>query len=274
MKYCVRWLLVFGVLANLMVPTATALPIPVKVGEYNFEPFVDGNLGITPAFLTVLNGYQSEYEFEFVRMPARRRFGLLKGGHVDAVFFEMPKWGWTEQGIEIETTRPVLHGKELYVARRDNLKGQQVFTLNPTRKVALVESFHYAFADFNSDQNHINSLVKAQFLRKQSDILKSVQRGFTDVGLMSNIFLNWETKRNPKLRDIFIVGPEIDHEYKLPMIVRKNGPIAANALSEILDRMYADGTLTAFFGGFGLADLVIYDQTPEPATPENPAVGD
>lgn len=236
-----------------------AAPIKVRVGEYNFEPFVEGNLGITPAFLTILNSYQGEYLFEFVNMPALRRYEMMERGNIDAIFFEMPVWGWTERNIPFEVTQPILKGQELLVARSNNPKGDDLFTLSPERKVALVHGYHYGFANFRDDHDTINRYVDGTFLQQQKQIMQYVLRGAADVGMMSNIFLQWEIKRKPELRHLLMVSPKVDHEYKLPMMLRSGGPISAESLTLIIAKMAKSGTLKSFFDVFGVGDLVIFD---------------
>ncbi len=239
--------------------SVSAEPVTVKVGEYNFEPFVEGDLGITPAFLTILNGYQNQYRFEFVRVPARRRYGMLQSRQIDAVFFEMPVWGWESLSDSIEVTPPLLRGEELYVTQADNPLGDAVFALTPERQVALAQGYHYAFADFDANPSAIGQLVDPQFLSRQKHILDYVRQGRVDVGLMSNIFLRWEIKRQPELASELRVAPKIDHEYRLPIILRAGGPISSEEMTSLLSRMLDDGTLKSFFGSFGLVDLVIFD---------------
>lgn len=237
--------------------SASVSPTVVKVGGYPFEPFVADGLGITPAFLTLLNGHTTEFRFEFVAIPSQRRYELLQRGVVDAIFFEMPLWGWEEQNLEIDVTAPVLRGQELFVARRDNPQGQGVFALSPDRKIALTLGYHYAFAGYKADQAFIRGKVDAVFGEKISHALRYLQAGSVDLAVMSDIFLYHEFLRNPSLRGQFIVGPKPDHEYALPLMARKNGPVSAKELDGLLSRVRADGSLQAFFSGFGLSDLVI-----------------
>lgn len=248
-----------GLIMVMLEGISLAAPIKVRVGEYDFEPFVEGGLGITPAFLTILNSYQNEYLFEFVHIPARRRYEMMERGQIDAVFFEMPVWGWLEHQVPFEVTPPILKGQELFVARKNNPRGADVFKLSTERKVALVHGYHYGFVGFDDNHDTINSFVTGTFLQQQKQIMQYVLKGAADIGMMSNIFLQWEIKKQPELRDLLMVAPKADHEYKLPMIVRSGGPISADSLTQVIARMAEGGTLKAFFDVFGVGDLVIFD---------------
>lgn len=230
----------------------------VTVGGYPFEPFVEGDAGITPAFIALLNERQSDYEFRFLPVPARRRYELLDRAVIDAVFFEMPAWGWRETHADrIEVTAPILRGAELFVALEGSPLGDQLFELSPHRSVALTLGYHYAFADFNADQAHIRSLVTATFAERVSQTLRYLETGTVEVGVLSNIFLLREFQRRPALKGRLKVADHIDHEYALPLMVRRGGPVPRDTLAAMLRAMTADGSLKAFFKGYGLEDIVI-----------------
>ena len=232
----------------------------MKVGGYPFEPFVENELGITPAFLTMLNGRQSKVRFQFIAIPAQRRYELMGRGVIDAVFFEMPVWGWRDVAVEIDVSMPLLRGREMFVAMSNNPGGNSLFDLSPASKVALTLGYHYAFTDFRSDQAYIRTKVDAVFAEKLSATLRYLQSGAVDVGVMSNIFLFHEFQRRPALRSQLLLSQKIDHEYALPIIMRKGAAISAAELNTILAQAISDGSLPAFFAGFGLGNMVILSE--------------
>lgn len=232
-------------------------PVTVRVGGYPFEPFVENGLGVTPAFLTLLNGLQADMQFEFVQIPAQRRYELLRRGTVDAIFFEMPVWGWQDYAEHVEITEPILRGTEVFVALRETSEGKEVFRLAPDRKIALTLGYHYAFADFNADQSYIRTKVDAVFAERISQTLRYLRSGAVDVAVMSDLFLYREYQRTPALQGQLFIGPKPDHDYALPLLVRSGGPVSANDLDTLMEKMRVDGSLTAFFGGFGLDGVVI-----------------
>ena len=238
----------------------TPSPVVVKVGGYPFEPFVEEQLGVTPAFLTMLNGRQSKVRFEFMAIPAQRRYELMARGVIDAVFFEMPVWGWQDFADQIDVSKPILKGREMFVALAENPEGASLFALAPRSKVALTLGYHYAFTDFRSDQSFIRTKVDAVFAEKLSDTLRYLQSGVVDVGVMSDIFLYHEFQRQPGLRGKLLLSKKIDHEYALPLIVRRGGAISAKDLDAIIEQAIADGSLQAFFAGFGLSDTLMVPQ--------------
>jgi polar amino acid transport system substrate-binding protein len=241
------------------IPTQRrAKPIHVKVGGYEFEPFVEGDLGVVPAFLTLLNGHQSKYRFDFASMPAQRRYEQLRSGAIDAVFFENPRWGWNRDKSLIEVTAPLMRAFGSFYALKNNPLGMAVFAEPAKRKIGMTLGYHYAFLNYNSDQAYIRSRFDAVFAKSQRISLQLLMMGKTEVALFSDIFLAREFARNPGLRATIISAPEKDQTYDMPLIVRKDGPISVAELTRILDQLVACDCLSAFFKAYGIADQLIY----------------
>ena len=227
--------------------------VMVKVGGYPFEPFVEQDGGITPAFLDALNARQSAYHFEFVSIPAQRRYELLRRGVIDAVFFEMPRWGWQPLEAVIDVTHPVLRGAEVYIALNQKSEGSDLFRLSPAKKVALTLGYHYAFADFNADQAYIHSKVDAVFSESMAQTLRYLTSGAVEIALVSDLFLRREFSRKPDLQYQLVQRPLPDQEYELSTILRKDGPITSQAL----DKVFASMDAKTFFKTYGLDGLVM-----------------
>ncbi len=243
--------------AGVRVTDEAATAVVVKVGGYPFEPFVDGDDGVTPAFLGELNQRQSAFRFEFIPVPSQRRYELLRRGVVDAFFFEMPVWGWQAMAEDITTTRALLRGTEVFVVRRQDRLQEDIFRLSPERKVALTLGYHYAFADFRADQTYIGTKVDAVFGENIGQTLRYLRSGAADLAVLSDIFLYREFVRNPSLKEQLTLGPDPDQTYALPLLVRNAAPLSAAELDAILAAMHADGSLQAFFARFGLAGLLM-----------------
>jgi len=244
------------VLGSPVTSQEASQKITVKVGGYDFEPFVEKEHGITPAFLTLLNELQDEYQFEFVHIPARRRYSTLTEGHIDAIFFEMPRWGWEDIRDQIEITKPLLRAKEAFYARADHPAGAEVFASLEDRKLALTLGFHYAFVDFNSDQAYIRERFNASFAPTQRVALRLTLAGSTDLVIMSDIFLYREYARNPALKNQLIRSPHADQSYALPLMVRKSGPVSVDYLEALVDTARKKGVLADFFKGYAIDRLM------------------
>ena len=231
--------------------------VTVRVGGYPFEPFVADGHGITAQFLELLNKSQEDIHFELVSIPSQRRYELMRREVIDAVFFEMPVWGWQDYEAEIEVSTPIMRGTEIYVARREEGGEEAMFKLSPERKVAVTLGYHYAFADFSADQNYIRSKVDAVFAEKVSQTLRYLRSGAVDLAVMSDIFLLSQYQKTPQLKAELAIGPVPDHNYSLPVIVHRNAPVSARQIDALVTQLRQSGELEQFFEQFGIESLLL-----------------
>lgn len=236
----------------------------VIVGGYEFEPFVEADGGIAPAFIALLNAHQKKYQFEFLSIPAQRRYDLMQRGAIDALFFEMPRWGWQEMESQIETTRPILLAAEAFYAFKSRAQNGDVFTNLSSRKLALTLGYHYAFVDFNADQDYIRSRYDAVFANSQREGLRRLVAGSVDLAIMSDVFLHREFVRDPALKGQMVRAPKVDQLYMLPLMARKGGPVSAAELENMLGQLKDCACLKPFFASYGIADMLIYQGPAKP----------
>ncbi len=221
-------------------------PVSVRVGGYQFEPFVEGTGGLSVALARFLSEQQTSYQFEFIEIPARRRYDLLTSGKIDMVFFELPLWGWNGYADEIVTSSPLVRGYEVFVARRDHPLGQEVFTALHKRKIALTFGYHYAFVGLSSDPDAIRANYDVVFAQEQLHALRHLMGGNVDLAVVNDMFLAQQIKDTPALQDTLRVGERVDQRYELPILLRRNAPISVSELNAILAQVKTDGRLRAF----------------------------
>jgi len=230
----------------------------VTVAGYVFEPFVTETEALTPDLVTLLNESQTGYHFNFIRIPAQRRYRMMAEGRVDAVFFEMPRWGWQADGVAFETTPVLMRDAEIFMARRDKALAPGFFENIHERSIAAVRGFHYRFAGFDSDTATMRRKFNLQFVENQPTVLRLVEQGTVEVGIMARSFLIGEMLMRPELLNNVIVSPDADQVFRLPVIVRKDGAISAAALTSLLQALHDDGRLPHFFAERGLGPLYVW----------------
>lgn len=230
----------------------------VVVGGYQFEPFVEGDYGVSPNFAALLNENQTEFLFEFMHIPAKRRYEQLVDGKVDMLFFEMPVWGWAKVASHVDTSPPILSGREVLVSRASHQLGEAVFRDLTERRIAVTFGYHYAFLGFNTESETIRARYEVVFANQQRFTLRHMLMGNADIAIVNDIFLRQAISTDPGLADRVMVAPFADQNYELPILLRKGGPVSAEALSSLLTTMNAKGILKSFFEREGLGDFFIY----------------
>ncbi|WP_262689936.1 substrate-binding periplasmic protein [Kordiimonas aestuarii] len=256
LRHGMQFLAVFVIIAYANgLSLADDKPTRVQVGGYQFEPFVEGQGGLSVAFARFLNERQNSYIFDFVEIPARRRYELLTSGRIDMIFFEMPLWGWTDVAAEIETTIPLIRGREVFVSRVDHPLRQQVFDELQKRKIAVTFGYHYAFSGFESDPDDMREKFDLVFSQSQRHTLRHVLAGNADIAVVNDAFLARELKTNAGLTDKILMADRVDQRYELPLLLRRDSPVELKALNNILAKVISDGSFNTFMASQGLASF-------------------
>ncbi len=71
--------------------------------------------------------------------------------------------------------------RELFVAKSEELRGQQYFEQLQGKQLALYRGYHYGFAGFNSDPEFLSSTFNANLGHSHDSNLLMVMRGRADV---------------------------------------------------------------------------------------------
>ncbi|WCL55173.1 hypothetical protein [Gimibacter soli] len=237
---------------------APPAPIPVVVAGYEFEPYVTASGGLTPDLVAFLNEAQATYRFEFLVIPAQRRYRMMETGKVDVLFFEMPRWGWAESGVAVEATPVLMNDAEIFVARREQASNPGFFETIAHHRIAAVRGFHYRFAGFEADSATLTSKFDLQLVDSQPAVMRLVEGGMAEVGIVARSFLIGEMLQRPALLNAILVSPEVDQIFRLPALTRKDGPISAEALTALLQQLHDDGRLPHFFATRGLGPLYVW----------------
>ncbi|NVJ97211.1 MAG: ABC transporter substrate-binding protein [Alphaproteobacteria bacterium] len=239
----------FGLPASKAVNADQMLDrIPVIVGGYRFEPYVDESGGVARKFIQLLNDHQSTYAFQFMEMPARRRYDLMREGRIDALLFEMMVWGWQDMADQVSVTKPLLTGSELFIALKPiNGPTEHLFEGISTKRLALTLGYHYGFADFNADPDHLKARFDVVFSEFQRFSLRHVLAGTADLAVVNDAFLERENRRDIGLSHQVVASPKPDQCYQLPVMLRAGGPINLAEMTALLDALKTSGALRGFF---------------------------
>lgn len=236
-------------------------PVTVRVGGYEFPPFVDASLpqsGATPALVSALNSLDTDYGFHFVLTSPNRRYSDFVRGRFDVIFMEMPRWGWQARGIDFEATAPLLRDHEYYVAAADRAEDRDPFANLQDKRIAGFIGYHYGFAGFNADPAYLRRNYDIRLNTSHRGNIQELLAGRVDIAVVPGAFLEMYFQANPDHRDRLIVSDKSDQEYRLRALLRPDGPITSRELSELLRRLDRAGRIEAVLAPFGLADQWIF----------------
>ena len=228
----------------------------IRVGAAHFPPYVvkadlHESSGLLPELLEALNLEQDEYQFIMLPTAIVRRFGDLQRGRIDMAIFENPAWGW--QGIPADVVDMGLEDAELFVARREALRGQEYFEQLVGKRLALFRGYHYGFANFNSDPEYLSQTFNANLGHSHDSNLLMVLRGRADIALVTRSNLYDFMRRNPEKVGELLISQRIDQVYRHHALIRQGAPISAATFVELLERLRQKGELARIFDPYQIA---------------------
>lgn len=245
----------WALLLCLIPSWLAAAPVEVRVGAYHFPPYVErpeqgGVDDLLGQLLHALNGAQDRYLFRLVPTSATRRYRDFAQGRFDLIFFESPAWGW--QGIPFESLDLHLEDEEIFVAARVPGRGQRYFEHLAGKRLALYQGYHYAFADFNPDQDYLVSNYNAVLTYSHESNLLMVTRQRVEIALVPRSLLAGFAQRHPEHARRLMASARADQIYRHHALLRPDTPVAVEALHALLRQLRAEGELARIFEPSGV----------------------
>ena len=226
-------------------------PAVIKVGAYEFPPYVDETGGgVTRDLLDLFNAAQPELRFELVRTAPQRRYDDLKQGRFDMIAFECRNWGW--QGRPVEASRPFLRDAEVFIARAAPGVDQRYFDDLSGKSILGRLGFHYAFAGFEADPKILEQRFRTRVTVTHEGNVRSVVAGRADLAIVTRSFLTRFLQREPELARQLVVSERTDQIYEHTILTRRGGAVATAWLDSLLDRLAADGRLEMLWRRSGI----------------------
>ncbi|MBS7661170.1 transporter substrate-binding domain-containing protein [Pseudomonas lalucatii] len=223
----------------------------VNVAGVHFPPYVikpeqPSASGLLLELLAALNAAQDDYRFVMVPSSLPRRFRDFQQGRIDLAIFENPAWGW--QRIPHEAVDMGLEDAEVFVARLEAGRDQSYFDALEGKRLALYNGYHYAFADFNSDPEFLQTRFNATLTYSHDSNLLMVLRRRADIALVTRSYIGDFLERNRGYAGRLLVSDRIDQRYKHYVLVRPQAPISAERFAGLLEQLRHVGQLAEIFG--------------------------
>jgi polar amino acid transport system substrate-binding protein len=250
MKKAVACLL--AVLIGLSAVPASAQQV-VKVGGYDFPPFVDrtpGGTSLTLELIAALNAFQKKYTFVFVDTSSKRRFIYFDEKKYDLIFFEAIDWGW--QGRDVEATDVILQGGAVYITRADKNKDQSYFDDFKGKSIWGILGYHYGFANFNADYDYLKKTFNAHMITSHEGLIAAAANGRADISVVVKEYLQVYLAKHPEVQKKILISKKFDAVNAYTILVRKGIHPDAAELNKLLAEMESAGILKKLWGKYNL----------------------
>lgn len=229
----------------------------VRVGGYDFPPFVEMESGGTAKGLTVdmidaLNKAQSQYEFRFVSTSARRRYADVGAGLFDLIFFESPEWEWAAKGAPVDFSNVFLQGGEVYIAPAKPGRGQDWFADLRGKRLVGILGYHYGFANYVADPEVLTKDWGMKLVNNHRSSIEMVLADRMDVGVVTDSYLWAYLARNPAAQERLLISERFDQRYHHRVLVRHGGAIDVETVNRLLAGLEKDGTLGRLWKAAGV----------------------
>lgn len=224
----------------VLLPHSSEAKILVKVGGYEFYPFVghEGKSGHTIEILNKLNQSQNKYNFQFVLTSAKRRYRDFTTGKFDVILFEDESWGWSKEKIQYNTSNVLAKGQEVIIALKTNNRDQSFFSNFKDKKIKLILGYHYKFLDMQTDYKVIENKKYAgiSFGTSLKENLQELLDGKIDITFLNSFELEELFKDKYFLKDQILVNKDEDHSYALKAIMTPHSPIHMSEFEQLYNK--------------------------------------
>lgn len=232
--YLLKISFLFVLIFSAPIVSGNTQPIVVKVGGYEFAPFIEkeGKEGIVKDLIAKLNSSQDKYHFEFVLTSANRRYRDFKTQKYDVILFEDEAWSWKKLGVNYARTTIIGSGKELAVAMNDVGRDQSYFDNLADKRIEVVLGYHYQVTDMKSDAQ---TLMKKKIIQGKSNQanLEDLMLKKVDVTFINSLMLSRFLNKNKEYKDKLLIRNKVDHQFALRGLIHPNSPIDVSELEKL-----------------------------------------
>ncbi|GGW69119.1 transporter substrate-binding domain-containing protein [Alishewanella tabrizica] len=223
-----------SLLCWLALPSLAFDKIPVKVGAYEFPPYVQLQQhqvnGLTVELIALLNQLQQKYHFELVMTTAVRRHQDFKQGLFDAIFFEDINWGWKQREMPLHHSAAFAQDDEVFIALRSKAKSQLWFDDLSGKTIAGILGYHYRIADYQTDPKLLASQYLMIPVTDHNASIELVLKQRTDTAIVTRSFLAQYLNLKPHHREILLISERIDQRYQHQLLLDAEHSLDINTL--------------------------------------------
>lgn len=253
-----RFLLLF---AALLFSFPLAAQTKVYVAAYDYPPYFSDILetDLTRELVKRLNAHQNNYEFVIEVIPASARYeALSEGGCCDAIFFESPMWGWEDRDIYVESTFPLVRGKDRLVAVKKPGRSQTFFDNFEGKSLAGVKGYHYLIGGELKASNDLENDNSVYLADSRITNIRMVLGGRVDLTTVNDELL--AALEGSTQIDIgnLLLAEKPDFVYDLHLLVGNSKKIQVSTLQRLLSELGRKGEIDRLFQRFNMDRFQLY----------------
>ncbi|HOX18417.1 MAG TPA: transporter substrate-binding domain-containing protein [Spirochaetales bacterium] len=240
----------------LAIGAQARIPVTVAATASAQIPFTfaDGT-GLGQDLVDALNAHQSNYEFTYVLMPTLRVTEMVGSGLIDLASLHNIAWGWDSD--KAVATMDLFVARDVFIARKEALRGESFFDGIGTLPMVGVIGFHYRFAGYSEDQAALRRDFNLVLVKDELTVIRMILEGRGDIGIVASTTLDYLRKVDPALHARLLVSERYDSEYSRHYVVSPVSPLKAAELDGYLRILARNGSLSAIFERYGLKALPI-----------------
>ncbi len=228
--------------------SAMAERTEIKVGAYDYPPFMEWKNGKPTGLLLILtsllNEKQSKYQFVIVETSAKRRYQDLYKKYYDVIFFENIDWSWAKS--QVVASQTFLKGGELFIAKKERDRNQKYFFNLKGKLIRGFLGYHYAFLNFSTDPSVLKEW-NIELTNSHDGNIISVIEGRADLAIVTREYLYYYFQKHPKAKDEILVSNKMDQIYQHTAIMRTDDKLKIKELNELLAEVKKDSTFIISF---------------------------
>ncbi|RUO66947.1 amino acid ABC transporter substrate-binding protein [Idiomarina piscisalsi] len=247
--------------AALLCSFPIAAQTKVYVAAYDYPPYFSDILetDLTRELIKCLNAHQNNYEFVIEVIPPSARYeALSEGGCCDVVFFESPVWGWEERGIPVDSTFPLVRGKERLVTAQKEGRSQAFFNNFKGKSLAGVKGYHYLIAGELRSSNELKNNYAVYLADSRITNIRMVLGGRIDLTTVNDELLAaLEGSTQINIEDL-LLAEKPDFVYDLHLLVGNSKKIQASTLQRFLSELGRKGEIDRLFRRFNMERFQLY----------------
>ena len=180
----------------------------IKVGGYDFPPYVTAQGGVTQKFIQLLNKNQKTHHFSFVKTTSTNRYEDLKAKKFDLILFEDKAWGWNDAKIDASESFYLDAG--VYVALVEPKRNQDFFSELGSKTLLIRRGYHYGFANFNANEEYLTKNFNIKIMDTPKQIIEGLVQKKGDIAVITKSYLASYLKSHKSISKKLLVAAKLD----------------------------------------------------------------